>query len=142
MIWKWKWKKMLLSISAKYSYFKPIFNYTRKGLWKGILICWNCDTLMCFCLVEHFFQRKFNKLELHVLRNWGELLVLLKCPWWMRFFGVDFIFLKLKGRKYWISNNFCHYNFYLFIYLFFTIQFYYQDFIHTLANRVDHTSFN
>ncbi len=48
MIWNWKWKKMLLSISFKYSYFNPIFNYTRKGLWKGILICQNCDTLMCF----------------------------------------------------------------------------------------------
>jgi hypothetical protein len=43
--------KMLLSISSKYSYFKPIFNYIGKGLWKGILICRNCDTLMCFCLV-------------------------------------------------------------------------------------------
>ncbi len=41
-------KKMLFSISPKYSYFKPIFNYTRKGLWKGI--CQNCDTLVCFCL--------------------------------------------------------------------------------------------
>jgi hypothetical protein len=25
-------KKMLFSISSKYSYLKPIFNYTRKGL--------------------------------------------------------------------------------------------------------------
>jgi hypothetical protein len=48
MIWNWKWKKMSFSISSKYSYFKPIFNYTRKGLWKGILICQNCDTLMFF----------------------------------------------------------------------------------------------
>ncbi len=48
MIWNWKWKKWLLSISSKYSYFKPIFNYTRKGLWKGTLICPNYDTLMCF----------------------------------------------------------------------------------------------
>jgi hypothetical protein len=53
MIWNWKWKKMLLLISSKYSYFKPIFNYTRKGLWKGIIICQNCDTLMCFlpCII-------------------------------------------------------------------------------------------
>jgi hypothetical protein len=43
---------MLLSISSKYSYFKPIFNYTTKGLWKGTLIHRNCDTLMCFCLEE------------------------------------------------------------------------------------------
>jgi hypothetical protein len=41
-------KKMLLSILTKYSYFKPVFNYTRKGLWKGSLICQNCDTLICF----------------------------------------------------------------------------------------------
>jgi hypothetical protein len=46
MFWNWKWKKK--SISSKYLYFKPIFNYIRKGLWKGTLICQNCDTLMCF----------------------------------------------------------------------------------------------
>jgi hypothetical protein len=28
---------MLFLISYKYSYFKPIFNYTRKGLWKRTL---------------------------------------------------------------------------------------------------------
>ncbi len=39
---------MLLSISSKYLYFKLIFNYTRKGLQKGVLICQNCDTLLCF----------------------------------------------------------------------------------------------
>ncbi len=48
MIWNWKWKELLFSISPKYSYFKPIFNYTRKGFWKGTLICRNCDTLVCF----------------------------------------------------------------------------------------------
>ncbi len=32
MTLNWKWKKMLLSISSKYSYFKPKFNYTRKRL--------------------------------------------------------------------------------------------------------------
>jgi hypothetical protein len=48
MIWNWKWKKMLLSISSKYSYFKQIFNYIRKRFWKGTIICWNCDTLVCF----------------------------------------------------------------------------------------------
>jgi hypothetical protein len=49
IIWNWKWKKMLLSISSKYSYFKLVFNYTIKGFWKGTLIHRNCDTLMCFC---------------------------------------------------------------------------------------------
>jgi hypothetical protein len=49
MTWNWKWKKMLFSLSSKYSYFKPIFNYTRKGFWKGILICQIWDTLTCFC---------------------------------------------------------------------------------------------
>ncbi len=48
--------KLLLSISSKYSYFTPIFNYTRKGLWKGNLICWNCDSLMCFCLIVKHHQ--------------------------------------------------------------------------------------
>ncbi len=42
-------EKYIFSISSKYFYFKPIYNYTRKGLWKGTLICWNCDTLVCFC---------------------------------------------------------------------------------------------
>jgi hypothetical protein len=43
-------KKKLLSISFKYSYFKPIFNYTRKGLKKGTLIYRNCDFgLVHFC---------------------------------------------------------------------------------------------
>ncbi len=28
----WKWKKMLFSISSKYSYFMPVFNYTKKKL--------------------------------------------------------------------------------------------------------------
>jgi len=28
-------KKMLLSISSKYSYFKPVFNYTKKDFEKG-----------------------------------------------------------------------------------------------------------
>ncbi len=42
-------KKMLLSISFKYSYFKPIFNYIKKGFWKGTLIHLNYDTLVCFC---------------------------------------------------------------------------------------------
>ncbi len=46
MTWNWKW--IFFSISFKYSYFKPIFNYIRKWLYKGILICWNCDTLVCF----------------------------------------------------------------------------------------------
>ncbi len=41
-------KKMLFSISFKYSYFKLVFNYIRKGLWKGTLIHQNCETLMCF----------------------------------------------------------------------------------------------
>jgi hypothetical protein len=41
---------MLLSISYKYSYFKWIFNYTRKGLWKGIPIRQNWDTSMSFHL--------------------------------------------------------------------------------------------
>jgi hypothetical protein len=48
MIWNWKWKKMLLSMSSKYSYFEPVFNYTRIGFWKRTLICQNCNTLMCF----------------------------------------------------------------------------------------------
>ncbi len=47
---------MLFSISSKYSYFKSIFNHTKKRLWKGNLIYWNCDTLMCFCL-----RRKIKK---------------------------------------------------------------------------------
>jgi hypothetical protein len=50
MIWNWKWKKILFSISSKYSYLKPVFNYTIKGLWKGTLICRICDTLVCFHL--------------------------------------------------------------------------------------------
>jgi len=41
-------EKMLLSISSKYSYFKLVLNYTRKGLWKGTPIHRNCDTIMCF----------------------------------------------------------------------------------------------
>jgi hypothetical protein len=41
-------EKMLLSISSKYSYFKPILNYTRKGLWKGTPIHKNCDIVVCF----------------------------------------------------------------------------------------------
>jgi hypothetical protein len=45
MIWNWKWRKKKNSISSKYS----VFNYIRKGLWKGIIIYWNCDTLVCFC---------------------------------------------------------------------------------------------
>jgi hypothetical protein len=53
MIWNWKWKKMLFSISSKYSYFKPILNYIKKRFWKGILIFRNCDTLMCFCPKLH-----------------------------------------------------------------------------------------
>ncbi len=48
MIWNWKWKKTLFSISFKYSYFKLVLNYIRKGLWKGTLIHQNCDILMCF----------------------------------------------------------------------------------------------
>ncbi len=50
MVWNWKWKQMLLS---KYLYFKPISNYTRKGFWKGTLIYWNCDTLICFRSVAY-----------------------------------------------------------------------------------------
>jgi hypothetical protein len=53
--WNWKWKKKLLSISPKYSYLKLIFNYTRKKLWKKILICWNCDTLVCFLPCPKWF---------------------------------------------------------------------------------------
>jgi hypothetical protein len=36
MIWNWKWKKILLSISSKYSYFKLIFNYIEKDFEKGL----------------------------------------------------------------------------------------------------------
>jgi hypothetical protein len=61
MIWNWKWKKMLFSVPPKYSYFKPIFNYIKKGLWKETLICQNCDTLMCFfhfqtLIIFHFLS--------------------------------------------------------------------------------------
>jgi hypothetical protein len=42
-------KKKEKSISSKYSYLKLVFNYIRKGFWKGIIIYWNCDTLVCFC---------------------------------------------------------------------------------------------
>jgi hypothetical protein len=58
MIWNWKWKKMLFSISFKYSYFKPIFKYSKKKLWKWSLICHNCDSLMCFCLKTFDDQKK------------------------------------------------------------------------------------
>jgi hypothetical protein len=37
MIWNWKSEKTLFLISPKYSYFKLIFNYTKKGLWKRTL---------------------------------------------------------------------------------------------------------
>jgi hypothetical protein len=61
MIWNWKWKKNLFSIPFKYSYFKLVFNYTRKGLWKGTLIHQNYDTLVCFAM-EFIFtisEKKF-----------------------------------------------------------------------------------
>jgi hypothetical protein len=48
MTWNWKWKKMLLSISSDYSYFKLIFNYIGKGLWEGTLIFRNLATPVCF----------------------------------------------------------------------------------------------
>jgi len=35
MIWNWKWKKMLLSISSKNPYLKSIFNYIKKDFEKG-----------------------------------------------------------------------------------------------------------
>ncbi len=69
MIWNGKWKKMLCSISSKYSYFKPIFNYIKKGLWKETLISQNCDTLMCFRpYVYHYALPMFQG---HPLNNLG-----------------------------------------------------------------------
>jgi len=68
MIWNWKWKKMLVSISSKYSYLKPIFNYSRKGLWKGTLIFQNCDTLVWFhpiVLVHGHCQHTCSCVVLH-----------------------------------------------------------------------------
>ncbi len=65
MIWNWKWKKMLLSISSKYSYFKLIFNYIKKGLWKGTLNCWNCDTLACF----HLYLKLVLKLIMYIYND-------------------------------------------------------------------------
>jgi hypothetical protein len=59
-ILKLEMEKMLFSISSKYSYFKPIFNYTKKGLWKGILIYRNYDTLVCFCPKLHVVLPNFN----------------------------------------------------------------------------------
>ncbi len=56
MIWNWKWKKTLLSISSKYSYLKLVFNFTRKGFWKETLIRQICDTLLWFCPKEEFSQ--------------------------------------------------------------------------------------
>ncbi len=41
---------MLISISSKYSYCKPIFNYIKKKLSKGTLIHRNLATLVCFHL--------------------------------------------------------------------------------------------
>ncbi len=35
IIWIWKWKKMLLSISSKYSYFKPFSTTIKKDFEKG-----------------------------------------------------------------------------------------------------------
>jgi hypothetical protein len=55
-------KKKLLSISFKYSYFKPFFNYTQKGLWKGILIHQNWATLVCFHLASFaMWLKKFDE---------------------------------------------------------------------------------
>ncbi len=51
-------EKKLLSLTFEYSYFKSIFNYTRKGLWKGTLICQNCHTLMCFHLEKKGVWKK------------------------------------------------------------------------------------
>ncbi len=62
---------MLLSISFKYSYFKPFFNYTRKGLWKGTIIYQNYDTLVCFFSLPKvhlcFFKPPFENQILHIL---------------------------------------------------------------------------
>jgi hypothetical protein len=65
MIWNWKWKKMLFSISSKYSYFKSIFNYTRKTFWKGIQICRNCDTSVCFHPIDNIWI-EVQELWLHL----------------------------------------------------------------------------
>jgi hypothetical protein len=43
-------EKMLISISSKYSYCKPVFNYTKKTLSKGTLIRQNLATLVYFDL--------------------------------------------------------------------------------------------
>ncbi len=62
-----------------------------KGLWKGTLICQNCDTLMCFCLTcenqhnlvfthvpsQHPFTcvtRYFSEWELHHINDVGKVL--------------------------------------------------------------------
>jgi hypothetical protein len=62
-------EKMLFSISFKYSYFKPIFNYIRKRLWKGILICENCYTLMCFCPFNILEKNKMEFFLCNVILN-------------------------------------------------------------------------
>ncbi len=63
-------EKMLISISSKYSYCKPVFNYTKKTLSKGTLIRQNLATLVYFDLtttnvaivsfVEWVEQNKFQ----------------------------------------------------------------------------------
>jgi hypothetical protein len=60
---------MLLPISFKYSYFKLVFNYTRKGLWKGILIRQNCDTLVCFRPVALLLHLNKNVFQDQMINN-------------------------------------------------------------------------
>ncbi len=54
---------MLLSILSKYSYLKPFFNYTRKGLWKGTSIHQNWNTLMCFHPIFHINTWQVQKIS-------------------------------------------------------------------------------
>ncbi len=99
MIWNWKWKIILFFISSKYSYSKLIFNYTRKGLWNGTLICQNCDTLMWFCPFNIFEKKLQMKLLLcNVILN-----ILIYISW---NFEID---LMNKNIQKLFQNNCKHY---------------------------------
>jgi hypothetical protein len=86
------------------------------------------------------FSKKFNKLNKIFKNDWGEHMLLLKSPQWVRLFRDDFINFKPKLggniKFWWIFLTIMNLKF---ISLF-TIELYHQGHIHTQASHTSHNS--
>jgi hypothetical protein len=111
MTWNWKWKKMLISISSKYSYCKLILNYIKKKLSKGTLIHQNLATLVCFhlAITNVATVNLVEWVEQNQFQDCGTTITLHKIMFKILALLSNFLLLHSKNfhKELWVSSSKC-----------------------------------